>query len=120
MENGERWCASRVLEERRGDCSEFSDLFISIVRSMGIPAFGVLGYVVDFREKKVSYHEWVKVLTGAGWLSFDPTWGYFGSVGISHIEVAHEIHGHEAWYSGFRAIGDLAGAVTETRVFLMD
>lgn len=120
MENGERWCASRVLKERRGDCSEFSDLFISIVRSMGIPAFGVLGYVVDLREKKVSYHEWVKVLTGEGWLPFDPTWGYFGSVGISHIEVAHEIHGHETWYSGFRAIGDLAGATTETRVSLMD
>ncbi|RMG28580.1 MAG: hypothetical protein D6732_18720 [Methanobacteriota archaeon] len=120
MENGERWCASRVLKDRRGDCSEFSDLFISILRGMGIPAFGVLGYVVDLREKNVSYHEWAKVLTGEGWLPFDPTWGYFGSVGISHIEVAHEIHGHETWYSGFKALGDLSNAQTKTQVSLVN
>ncbi len=119
-ENGERWPASRVLKERVGDCSEFSDLFIAILRCLGIPAFGVLGYVVDLREKSIGYHEWAKVLTGAGWLPFDPTWGYFGSVGISHIEVAHEIHGHDTWYSGFRAQGDLSKAHTETRISLLD
>ena len=64
--------ASNVLRDFRGDCSEYADVFITIARSLGIPARRVwgwvlLGYVAG--KPVFSGHAWVEV-----WLPGERAW----------------------------------------------
>ena len=76
-----------------------------MLRAIGIPSFGVTGFIVNVRENTIGYHEWVKVLTKQGWIPFDPTWGYFGGVGVTHVEVAHEVYDYNNWFTGYEYEG---------------
>ncbi|MHC4185806.1 MAG: transglutaminase-like domain-containing protein [Planctomycetota bacterium] len=67
--------AVRALENNKGDCSEYSDLFVAICRAKNIPARVATGYTV--RSDDVSpKHHWVEVcLEKYGWVPFDASWG---------------------------------------------
>ncbi|MFP4402984.1 MAG: transglutaminase-like domain-containing protein [Candidatus Woesearchaeota archaeon] len=84
--------ASWVLENKIGVCDEFSTLFISLLRSVGIPAKFVTGisYTEDLRfSEKWNFHSWVEIyFPGYGFVSFDPTYGEFGYVNTAHIKLA--------------------------------
>ncbi len=68
-ETGSRVGVPRVLDERRGHCWDFSDLFISLCRACGLPARQVGGWLVGR-----SGHVWAEVyLAGEGWIGVDPT-----------------------------------------------
>ncbi|GBF51423.1 cysteine protease [Leptospira ryugenii] len=73
----------QVLQERKGVCQDFSHLAIACLRSIGVPARYVSGYLETqpppgqqkLRGTDAS-HAWVSVYCpDLGWLDFDPTNG---------------------------------------------
>jgi transglutaminase-like putative cysteine protease len=62
-----------VLEMGMGVCQDFAHLMIAILRSFGIPARYVSGYL-HRPGKESQSHAWVEVWLGsAGWFGIDPT-----------------------------------------------
>lgn len=72
---------TEVLENRRGVCQDFAQLMIAALRSIGLPARYVSGYLETLpppgKTKMVgadASHAWVSVFVpGQGWIDFDPT-----------------------------------------------
>lgn len=65
-----------TLRDRMGSCRDYSRLFISACRSLGIAARFVSGYLYGNPLQAHELHAWVEVyLPGAGWRGFDPTEG---------------------------------------------
>ncbi|PWR18959.1 transglutaminase family protein [Zavarzinia compransoris] len=84
-----------VLRVKRGVCQDFAHLMIACLRSLGLPACYVSGYLRTTpppgRPRLVGSdqsHAWVAVWIGGGdWLELDPTNDCIPSV--DHITVAH-------------------------------
>ncbi len=82
--------AKDVLRTRRGVCDEFTNLFMALVRSLGMPARYKVGSVYtniptvnDFQ-----YHAWAEVwFPEFGWIPFDPTFAEYGWIDPTHITV---------------------------------
>jgi len=69
------WGAAKTLREGKGDCSEYSDLFVALCRAKNIPARVVTGYTVQV-DTAMSKHNWAEVyLEDYGWVPFDPASG---------------------------------------------
>ena len=66
--------ALAVLHSRRGDCSEHAQLFVALVRALGIPARVASGLL--YLNGKFYYNTWAEVWLGA-WVAADPTFGQF-------------------------------------------
>ena len=65
--------AAEVLESGVGKCTDFSDLFVAMLRANKMPAKTMHGIVVDSRDKN-PLHQWSEVyLQKQGWVRFDPT-----------------------------------------------
>lgn len=64
--------AAQTLASRQADCLEFSELFISMARSLGLPARLVTG--LAHSSGSFGGHAWVEVYAGE-WVELDPTWG---------------------------------------------
>ncbi|MHC4532447.1 MAG: transglutaminase-like domain-containing protein, partial [Planctomycetota bacterium] len=73
--NDQDWGAVKALQRKKGDCTEYSDLFVALCRAKNIPAMFVAGYTVRFGDISPK-HNWVEVfLQDYGWIPFDPSWG---------------------------------------------
>lgn len=99
----ERHGALKALKrETLMGCMEFTDSFISIARSMGIPAREINGYAFsdDPTKKPINIeisssdklHSWAEFYDpNLGWIQVDPTWGatseidYFSKLDLNHI-----------------------------------
>lgn len=90
-----------TLQLRRGTCRDFALLMMEAVRSLGLAARFVTGYVyVPDRDREDhggeirgggSTHAWCQVyLPGAGWVEFDPTNGIVGSRDLIRVGVARD------------------------------
>jgi len=67
--------AAEALKKKKGDCCEYSDLFVALCRAKNIPARVVTGYTERF-DKVSAKHHWVEVyLQPYGWVPFDASWG---------------------------------------------
>jgi len=80
-----QWGAVKALQEEKGDCSEYSDLFVALCRAKNIPARVVTGYTVrlDLDSPK---HNWVEVyLRNYGWVPFEPGWGDVNSTRVQNM-----------------------------------
>lgn len=64
--------AAQTLATREADCSEFSQLYVSMARSLGLPARIVSG--LAYSGSSFGGHAWVEVWVGE-WVELDPTWG---------------------------------------------
>jgi transglutaminase-like putative cysteine protease len=72
---------SVLMQERMGVCQDFAHLAIACLRSVGLPARYVSGYIEtlspDGVEKLIGIdasHAWFSVfIPGMGWIDFDPT-----------------------------------------------
>ena len=77
---------ARVFEQRAGVCQDFAQLQIAMLRSIGLPACYVSGYIRTYRsgdDRELigagGSHAWVSVYSGrpevgdAGWIDLDPT-----------------------------------------------
>jgi hypothetical protein len=63
--------AKDILENREGDCSEHTVLFVALCRSIGIPARACFG--VMYGNGVFAYHMWPEVYVGE-WVDLDPKW----------------------------------------------
>lgn len=63
-----------ALDNHMGDCTEFADLFVALLRANGIPARTVGGYV--YGENAVAhatdYHDWAEFYWDGAWQVADP------------------------------------------------
>jgi transglutaminase-like putative cysteine protease len=67
--------AVNALIQGKGDCTEYSDLFVALCRAKNIPARFITGYRVD-RNATSPKHNWPEVyLQEYGWIPFDPSSG---------------------------------------------
>jgi transglutaminase-like putative cysteine protease len=102
---------TEVLEKRRGVCQDFAHLMISCLRSRGLAARYVSGYLrtgsraEEGGEKLVgadASHAWVSVWSPPfGWIDVDPTNGCFA--GLDHVAVA--------WGRDFGDVSPLRGVI---------
>ncbi len=78
---GSRYGVKKVLEQHFGHCWDFSDCFITLCRSAGIPCRQVAGWLYA-----TCGHIWAEVFyEGKGWQQVDPTGGGILKCGIYHI-----------------------------------
>lgn len=60
------------LKRLKGDCGEYSSLFVTMCRILKIPARNNTGFVIFPKQKKIVEHGWASVhLKPYGWLDFD-------------------------------------------------
>ena len=78
--------SSQVYSARIGVCNEFSHLFIAMVRSIGIPARFVGGFVYSGEEW--APHAWAEVAYNGEWISFDPTYNEGYLLDGTHFKFA--------------------------------
>lgn len=92
--------SSWVLENKKGVCDELTSLFISMVRSLGIPAKFISGISysnIESFENPWQAHGWAEVyFPGVGWLPFDVTYGEYGWLDSSHIKLRETIDANRA------------------------
>lgn len=88
-----------TLELGSGTCRDYALFMMEAVRSVGLAARFVSGYLYDPAldggvsdiTGAGSTHAWVQVyLPGAGWVEFDPTNGSLGGANLVPIAVARE------------------------------
>lgn len=61
-----------VLSNLQGDCGEYSSLFVTMCRILGIPAINRTGFVIFPKQKTVAEHGWASTYSESlGWLDFD-------------------------------------------------
>ena len=60
------------LDDLKGDCGEYSSLFVAMCRSIGVPAINLTGFVIFPKDRSVVEHGWAGVyLEPEGWVDFD-------------------------------------------------
>ena len=91
-----------ITKEGKWTCMEYSDLFITLTRSMGIPSREINGYAFTFDDSNnpISInleggdflHSWAEFYDPFyGWIQVDPTWGttsgidYFTKLDTNHF-----------------------------------
>lgn len=78
---GSRYGVKQVLKQRYGRCWDFSDCFMTLARSVGIPCRQLGGWLYG-----ASGDVWAEVLVeGKGWQQVEPTGGTLVNCGIYHI-----------------------------------
>jgi transglutaminase-like putative cysteine protease len=104
-----------AYEKSGGDCTEFSDMFIALNRSSGVPARFLEGLIYssnDVTDPASIKHDWAEVyLPGTGWVPVDPTWGrfedkrdsYFAAMTPDHIIITigrnlSQLNGYHFYY----------------------
>lgn len=98
---------TEVLEHRRGVCQDFAHLAIACIRSRGLAARYVSGYIETIppegKEKLVgadASHAWFSVyLPDVGWVDFDPT----------NNQMPMDRHITVAWGRDFNDVSPLKG-----------
>lgn len=87
----------KTLRAGSGSCRDFAVLMIEAVRSLGLAARFVSGYLyvpegrVRHRVGGGATHAWLEVyLPGAGWVEFDPTNGIVGNHDLVRVAVVRD------------------------------
>jgi transglutaminase-like putative cysteine protease len=96
--------STELLETRRGVCQDFAHFMIACLRSRGLPARYVSGYLRTNTELvgDGASHAWMAVWSPPyGWIEFDPTNGCFA--GTDHVAVA--------WGRDFGDVSPLRGVI---------
>jgi len=100
---------SAVLAHRRGVCQDFAQLAIGSIRSLGLAARYVSGYIETLPPPGAqklagadASHAWFSVfLPGAGWMDFDPT----------NNQVPGDQHITVAWGRDYGDVAPLKGVI---------
>jgi len=107
-----------VLRDRRGVCQDFAHVAVGCIRSVGLPARYVSGYIETIAppgKKKLvgadASHAWFSIWTPhAGWVDFDPTNDQ--RVGDRHVTLS--------WGRDFADVTPLKGVVFGTGTHELD
>jgi transglutaminase-like putative cysteine protease len=83
VDHGAVW----ALEQKHGDCTEFSDLFVSLCRANGLPARTRSGYLIhDVPKGDTPKHDWAEVYVAKyGWVPFDPLHVHQGDATVDRL-----------------------------------
>jgi transglutaminase-like putative cysteine protease len=88
----------QTLDRGRGSCRDFAVLFAEAARTLGFGARIVSGYLYNPNRDAAgsdgagSTHAWAEVyVTGAGWITFDPTNRSVGGFNLIPVAVARDI-----------------------------
>lgn len=100
---------SEILRERHGVCQDFAHLMTGALRSLGLPARYVSGYLRTHHAQTAeanigadATHAWASAyVPGAGWVDFDPT---------NNLVVSDE-HVTVAWGRDFGDVSPLKGVI---------
>ncbi len=80
--------SSWVLDNRQGVCDEITSLFISMTRSIGIPARFVSGIAYTNLYSDFGNHGWAEVYYPEyGWVPYDVTFDQFGWIDPTHVAL---------------------------------
>ena len=88
-----------------GVCDEYTTLFNSFTRSLGIPTRQYYMAMTDSTGGPVA-HEWALIWNGERWVHADPTWEVFDNQdiysqhGYSNITITNLIHADDSRYTG--------------------
>lgn len=83
-----------VLHEGHGDCGQVSLLYISLMRTLGIPTRWESGWMIHPGEK--NFHDWAEVyFEGIGWVPVDTSFGRY-STGKRRETIGFYSHGMDA------------------------
>ena len=86
-----QWGAAKALQEGKGDCSEYSDLFTALCRAKNIPARVITGCTVRF-DSDSPKHNWVEVyLQDYGWVPFDPNGGDVDNIRVRNTAFSRMV-----------------------------
>lgn len=102
---------AETLSLKSGSCRDFAVLMMEAVRSLGLAARFVSGYIYsprigrgDVRRLGGGHtHAWVRVyLPSCGWVEFDPTNGIVGNTDLIRVAVARDpvqaVPLHGCWF----------------------
>lgn len=87
-------CVPRyVLDRGYGDCGQVSLLYISMMRSLGIPALWESGWMLHPGEQ--NFHDWAEVyFEGVGWVPVDMSFGNYGETVDSYGKDVYGFYSH--------------------------
>lgn len=115
-----------TLERASGTCRDFALLMMEAVRTLGMAARFVTGYLYDPGQAgrpdglrgAGATHAWAMVyLPGAGWVEFDPTNGLVGGANLIRVGVARDpSQAIPVQGTYFGAAEDFAGMTVEVEV----
>lgn len=87
--------ASWVFKNKEGVCDEITNLFMALLRALGVPVRFVSGVsytTADYIDNHWSPHGWSEVyIPGSGWVPFDVTYRQYGYVDPTHIVLGHSL-----------------------------
>jgi len=89
--------SSWTLDNREGVCDEITNLFISMLRMIGIPARFVTGVVYAGESMGWGNHGWAEVyFPDKGWVPWDVTLGQHGWIDPSHLKLSDSLDSGES------------------------
>lgn len=94
-----------VVREKHGDCGQVSLLYISLMRSLGVPARWESGWMLHPGE--LNLHDWAEVyFEGVGWLPVDVSFGRYTTTDNKEITgfYSHGIDSHRL--AANKGVGD--------------
>ncbi len=83
--------ANWVFENQVGTCDEYSHLLVSMLRSAGIPAKFIAGYVCSVNCTESANwgpHAWVEAYADGRWIATDPTFNEAILLDATHVKFA--------------------------------
>lgn len=78
--SGKRLGANVAIRNKKGDCTELMDVFLTLARACNIPARGISGFICDndMMLRPDGYHNWAEYYDGLSWVGVDPSYGKTG------------------------------------------
>lgn len=84
-----------VVAEGHGDCGQVALLYISLMRSLGVPARWESGWMLHPGEQ--NYHDWAEVYyEGVGWVPVDVSFGRYANASDPAVRDFYST-GMDAW-----------------------
>ena len=89
--------SSWVLINKEGVCDELTNLFVSMMRSLGVPAKFISGMAYTNTRDEWGPHAWAEVyFPDKGWVPFDITYKQFGWIDPTHLKLMDSIDSSES------------------------